>query len=219
MKRKSVGFRTRLRRWLEPSWTNKRRLFPAVDRPGQYFLQCLGGLCLVLFLFQAASGLILLLHYQPWDRQALASIYALESRGAWGWMIRRLHATGAGLLLLLAAGHMLRVVWTGAYKPPRQLNWVTGLALLGLVLASVLSGQVLAWDETGRRLAQALTSLPEVFPWAGTALAQWRRGGETAGQVALGRFYILHLLSPLAAIWGLRAHFKMVRRTGAAGPL
>ncbi len=177
------------RQWLEllrPSWSKRRRMFPAPTRPLHYLRGCLGGMALVVFAVQVLSGLALLAWYRPWSLGAGPGILELESSGVAGWMLHRLHAAGAELLLLLVVLHMLRVLWTGAFRPPREGNWLSGLLLAGLAFLGALSGNALA-------------------------------GG--GGRVAPGWLVALHLGLPLVIVLLLGLHFRMVRRTGLAGPL
>lgn len=146
---KPLGFETRpwpgrLLELLQPSWSKRRRRFPAPTRPIHYLRGCLGGLALVVFGAQVLSGLAMLAWFQPWSQGAGAGILGLESGGVPGWMLRRLHAAGGDLLLLLVLLHLLRVLWSGAFRPPREWNWLSGLGLAGLALVGALSGSALA---------------------------------------------------------------------------
>ncbi len=183
---KAKSLRERLLELIRPSWSKRRRLFPAPTRPLHYLRGCLGGLALVVFAAQVLSGLALLACYQPWSQGPGPGILGLESEGVMGWMLRRLHAVGAELLLLLVFLHLLRVLWTGAFHPPREWNWLSGLALAGLAFLGALSGNALA---------------------------------GAGGQASPVWLVALHLGLPGAMVLVMRLHFRMVRRTGVAGPL
>lgn len=183
---KARGVRGRLPELVSPSWSKRRRLFPAPTGPLSYLRGCLGGMALVVFAAQVLSGLAILAWFQPWSQGAGPGILGLESGGAPGWMLRRLHAGGAGLLLLLLLMHLVRVLWSGAFRPPREWNWLSGLGLAGLVFLAALSGKALAGPGL------------EASSW-------W--------------LVAMHLGLPFVVILILRIHFRMVRRTGVAGPL
>ena len=163
-------------------------------------LACLGGLGLVVLAVQMASGVFLLAHYQASPQQALLSLARLENQVPWGFWLRGLHRAGGDILLLLVLLHMIRVVWSGAFRPPRQGHWLTGLGLLLASLGAAASGRVLPWQEQGRQLAGWLTSGPPAAGW-------------------LTFCFVLHLALAGGIILLVWLHLRMVRRTGGAPPL
>lgn len=196
-----------------------RREVPAVTVWQQYLYQCFGGLALLMFALQVVSGLFLLAFYHPTADGAWTSLMHLDNQVAGGWILRRLHAIGGNMLVFFALMHMLRVLWTSAYKTPRELNWLSGVALLGCVLAAAASGQVLAWNLAGVELARLLTGLWQSVPWLGSYMVPWLRGGQDVGGATLGRFYALHLALPVVMMLFLKVHWTMIRRLGVARPL
>jgi quinol-cytochrome oxidoreductase complex cytochrome b subunit len=199
-----------------PLW---RRQVPAVTRWQEYFYRCFGGLALLMFVLQVVTGLLMLMFYHPTTDGAWSSLVHLDNQVAGGWVLRRLHAVGGNLLVFFALSHMVRVLWTSAYKAPRELNWMSGLALLACTLATAASGQVLAWNQAGVELARLLTGLWQGVPWIGGALVSLARGGQEVGGATLGRFFAMHLSLPVVMVLFLKLHWAMIRRIGAARPL
>ena len=190
----SEGFR---RRYLE-------RQVPAIVGWPQYFHRCLGGLCLLLLMMQLVSGLFLLLHYRPEPGQALASLMRMESQVWGGWALRRAHAVGGNLLLWGVSLHMLRVLWRGAYKDPRELHWLSGVVLWLVSLVMLFSGGLLPGTQAAW---QALAGLCQAL------------GMAPPGAQNLGLAYGLHLGLPWLMLLALWAHLAMVRCSGVAEPL
>jgi ubiquinol-cytochrome c reductase cytochrome b subunit len=199
-----------------PLW---RREVPALSAWQHYFYRCFGGLALLMFGLQIVTGLLLLIFYHPTADGAWSSLVHLDNQVIGGWVLRRLHAVGGNLLVFFTLMHMVRVLWTSAYKAPRELHWMSGLALLGCALATAASGQVLAWNQTGVELARLLTGLGQGVPLIGGALVSLARGGPEVGGPTLGRFFALHLSLPVAMLLFLKLHWVMIRRMGVAGPL
>jgi quinol-cytochrome oxidoreductase complex cytochrome b subunit len=196
-----------------------RRPVPALATWQQYFYQCFGGLAFLMFILQVVSGLILLAFYHPTADGAWTSLMHLDNQVAGGWILRRLHAVGGNLLVFFALMHLLRVLWISAYQAPRELNWLSGAALLALALAAASSGQVLVWNQAGRELARLLTGVWQSVPWLGPYLVACLRGGPEVDGVTLGRFFALHLALPAVMMLFFKMHWSMIRRAGVARPL
>jgi quinol-cytochrome oxidoreductase complex cytochrome b subunit len=195
------------------------REVPAITLWQHYFYRCFGGLALLMFSLQVVTGLFLLAYYQPTTQGAWTSLMHLDNQVAGGWILRRLHAVGGNMLVMFALLHMVRVLWNSAYKEPRELNWLSGLALLVCAMATAASGQVLAWNQSGIELANLLTGVWQSVPWIGGSLVSWIRGGEAVGGVTLGRFFAMHLALPVAMTLFLKLHWSMIRRLGVSRPL
>ena len=213
----------RLHDWLEARDAFRpalwRREVPAATAWQQYFYRCFGGLAFLMFCLQVITGLLLLVFYQPTIDSAWMSLVNLDNQVAGGWVLRRLHAVGGNMLVFFALMHLVRVLWTSAYKAPRELHWLSGILLLFCALVTAASGQVIAWNQTGVELARLLTGVWRGVPWLGDGLVEWARGGAEVGQATLGRFFALHLATPMLMMLFLRVHWAMIRRTGVSGPL
>ena len=178
---------------------------------------CLGGLSFLLFMVLGLSGAVLMFHYTP-TPQGAASFFAQEAGALpFAWFFRRLHFLAGQAMVITLILHMVRVLATGAYLPPRALNWLVGLILLALTLALDLSGYVLRWDEPTKAAATVVAGLIGEIPWLGGLLKRLLLGGDTLGDAALLRFYVLHCLGlPMLAFMAAMYHFWRIRRDGKA---
>jgi quinol-cytochrome oxidoreductase complex cytochrome b subunit len=181
---------------------------------------CLGGLSFVLFIIQVITGAFLMLFYVPHVDQAFSSIDSIDSGVAFGWFIRRIHIVASSMMVVTVTLHMIKVWLTGAYKPPRELHWVSGFVLLLFTLALCFSGYLLPWTQMSFWAATVVANAVEVLPFVGTTGAELMRGGDSIAQPTLIRFYGFHVaVLPGIMVLFLLGHFWMIRRTGIAEPL
>src|SRR5512137_470422 len=148
-----------------------------------------GGLAVFLSLVVGFTGILVTFYYVPTPEQAAKSVQELTFLVPFGWLMRNLHYWSAQLLVLVAALHLLRVVFTGAYLPPRRLNYLLGLSLLVLCLFLDFTGYVLRWDEGVHWALVAGTNLVRSIPLLGPGLYGWLVGGAQTGAATLVRFY------------------------------
>lgn len=182
---------------------------------GASWAYVLGSATLILFLVQLGTGLVLALYYSPSATDAWASVAYLERAVPSGALVRGIHHHAAGGMVVMAGLHMLQVVAYGAYKAPREGNWLTGMGLLGLVLAFALTGYLLPWDQTGYWATKVATSIAGTLPVVGGSLAAIAQGGNDYGNLTLTRFYALHvILLPLLMLGLIGAHMYFFRRHG-----
>jgi quinol-cytochrome oxidoreductase complex cytochrome b subunit len=173
---------------------------------------CLGGLAFTAFMILAASGLFLLFYYQPSPEKAFGSILFLESSVWGGRYVRSLHRLTSHAFLVLVFLHTLRVILTGAYRKPRELNWAIGFSLLLVAIFSAYTGYLLPMDQLSLWATQTGMELV-----AGTLL-----GGPVLGilvpdgvgqPLSLLRFYILHIvITPLLLLLLSFLHFYRIRK-------
>jgi ubiquinol-cytochrome c reductase cytochrome b subunit len=179
----------------------------------------LGSAALVALLVQFASGFALALAYAPTPDHAWESVKAIQTRLPAGALVRGLHHWGASAMVLFVALHMARTFVFGAYRRPRELNWLVGLALLLLVLGFGFTGYLLPWDEKAYWATVVGTKVPAALPIAGAAASRLMAGGPTVGAATLTRFYALHVvLLPLLTFAFVGVHLLLMRRHGHAGP-
>lgn len=179
---------------------------------------CLGGLAFSAFMLLAASGMLLLVYYQPTPERAYQSILFLESSVWGGLYLRSLHRVCSHALLILLFLHTLRVVLTGAYQRPRRLNWVIGMLLLFLCLFEGYTGYLLPMDQLAYWATQTGMELLLSAP-----LGEQIRGllvPDGIGQpLSLLRFYALHIVAvPLAVLLLSFLHFYRVRKNKGVLP-
>jgi menaquinol-cytochrome c reductase cytochrome b subunit len=127
---------------------------------------------------------------------------------------------GATAAVIMVSLHMLRVVLTGSYKKPRELNWIAGLFLLLLVAGFCFTGYLLPWDQKAYWATTVGVNMVATIPLIGGFLADALRGGSEVGSLTLVRFFVIHVMFlPAFLVIFLAAHFFMVRRQGISRPL
>lgn len=185
-----------------------------------YQLLCLGGIAFFLFIVQAVTGTLLAVYYRPAPGEAYASIQYIVTNVRLGWLIRQVHAWGANLMVLAVFLHLFNVYLRGAYKHPRELNWMAGVFLLFLTLTFGFTGFLLPWDSVAYWGSAVGTGVLGHVPFLGKFLLLLFRGEEAVGGATLSRFYALHvIILPWTITLFLAAHFLMVRRLGISDPL
>src|SRR5688572_27412298 len=182
---------------------------------------CLGGLSFFLFLGLTVTGVLLMFYYVPSVERAYTDIAALETNVRFGILMRNMHRWMAHGMVLTVLMHMMRVFYTGAYKPPREFNWVVGVVLLVLTLLLSFTGYLLPWDQLAIWAITVGTNMVGSAPILGEPNRFVLVGGFQVGQNALIRFYTLHVIGlPLLAAVFMTVHFWRIRRDGGlAKPL
>jgi len=175
----------------------------------------LGGISVLLFLVLAATGLLLTFFYIPTPDRAADSIQVITYQVPFGWLVRNLHYWAAQWMVIVVALHMLRVIFTGAYKLPRQTNYVIGIALLVGTLLLNFTGYVLRWDEGTHWALVVGTNLIKDIPLIGNTLYQIIVGGTQINAATTVRFYGWHLFGlTIPALILIAWHSFKVRRDG-----
>jgi quinol---cytochrome c reductase cytochrome b subunit, bacillus type len=182
---------------------------------------CLGGLSFFLFLGLTVTGVLLMFYYVPSVERAYTDIASLETNVRYGSLMRNMHRWMAHGMVLTVLLHMMRVFYTGAYKPPREFNWVVGVILLILTLLLSFTGYLLPWDQLALWAITVGTNMVGSAPVLGDSVVFVMRGGFEVGPNALIRFYTLHVIGlPLVAAIFMAVHFWRIRRDGGmARPL
>ena len=193
-----------------------RHLFPRVVRQGNLKLTytfCLGGLAFTAFFLLIASGLMLMCYYQPAPEHAFESILLLESAVSGGGYVRSLHRLASHALLVLIGLHTLRVILTGAYRRPRELNWVIGFILLGLAVLAAYSGTLLPMDQPALWATQTGMQLLKSIPLVGEWLYRLLVPDGVGEPLSLLRFYVLHaVIVPVTLLLLCFLHFYRIRQ-------
>jgi quinol-cytochrome oxidoreductase complex cytochrome b subunit len=175
----------------------------------------LGGISVLLFLVLAVTGLLLTFFYIPTPDQAASSIQVITYQVPFGWLVRNLHYWSAQAMVIVVALHMLRVIFTGAYKRPRRTNYVIGIALLVGTLLLDFTGYVLRWDDGTHWALVVGTNLIKDIPAIGPVLYQIVVGGTQIGDATTVRFYGWHLFGlTIPAFILIVWHGFKVRRDG-----
>jgi menaquinol-cytochrome c reductase cytochrome b subunit len=181
---------------------------------------CFGGITFFLFLMLAASGYFMTIYYVPSPNQAYQTVDYITHEVSLGYVVRGVHYWAANLMIVTALLHMIRVFIYGAYKKPRELNWITGVLLLLLVLAFGFTGYLLPWDQKAFWATNVGTSIVGTVPFVGEYVMKIVRGGTELGALTLLRFYSLHVIFlPMVSAILLLGHFFMIRKHGVSTPL
>ena len=183
------------------------------------WMQTLGSATLTAFIVQAVTGVILAMYYRPDPKTAYASIQHITNDVTLGWLVRGMHKWGASVFIILMFFHMGRVFLFGAYKYPRELNWIVGVMLLVIGMLEGFTGYLLPWDQTSYWATVVGINLNGTAPFLGPFLAQFLRSGAEIGPDTLSRFYSMHMLLIPGAIIGLIGlHLYLVVRLGVTSP-
>ena len=182
---------------------------------------CLGGLSFFLFILLTITGIFLMFYYRPTSPQAFNDIAALSTDVAFGQLVRNMHRWGAHLMVLVVFLHMSRVFYHGAYKPPREFNWVVGVILLLLTLLLSFTGYLLPWDQLALWAVTVGSNMAAYTPVFGEQVTFALVGGVQITADTLLRWYVLHVLFlPFIIVIFMAVHFWRVRKDGGiSGPL
>ena len=193
---------------IQPVRVSKRALQPS-------YTMGLGLISLFLFLILTATGVLLMFYYVPSTTQAYGRMLDLRSSVAFGIILRNMHRWAAHGMVAVVFLHMCRVFLTGSYKPPREFNWLIGVALFLLTLFSSFTGYLLPWDQLAFWAITVGTSIAGYAPLIGKSLRFLLLGDSTVGQEALLRFYVLHVVVlPVVLVLFVAIHFWRIRKDG-----
>jgi quinol-cytochrome oxidoreductase complex cytochrome b subunit len=193
-------------------------LFRKVPGDTNWF-HTLGSATLTAFIVQALTGVILAMYYKPDPDKAYASIQHITNEVTLGWLVRGMHRWGASVFVILMFFHMARVFLFGAYKYPRELNWIVGVLLLALGMFEGFTGYLLPWDNTAYWATVVGININGTAPFLGPFISSILRGGSEIGSDTLARWYSLHMLALPGALIGLIVlHLYLVVRLGVSSP-
>jgi menaquinol-cytochrome c reductase cytochrome b subunit len=186
---------------------------------GTNWFYTLGSATLFAFVVQAVTGVFLAMYYTPSPTQAYGSITHINNDVWLGQFVHGMHKWGASVMIILIFVHMARTFFFGAYKYPRELNWVIGVVLLILTLVMGLTGYLLPFDQRSFWATIVANNITGSGPVMGPYLADFLRGGPEIGAITLSRFYALHMLIiPGAIIALIGAHLYLVVKLGTTAP-
>lgn len=210
--------------WVDERYNISEPLTKILAKPVPKFAlkwyYCLGGITAFLFVVQGLTGIMLAFYYKPTPEAAYASIQYIESQVTFGAAFRMIHHWAANGMIVMCIAHMLRVFIMGAYKPPRELNWMSGILLLCLTLAFGFTGYLLPWDQRAYWATTVGSEIAGSFPVIGDLALIFLRVGWDVSGATLSRFYALHIIAiPLITVGSMVVHFLMIRRQGIMKPL
>jgi len=179
----------------------------------------MGGVTLFLFVVQVFSGILLLFYYQPGVDTSYESVRFLMTKVEFGWLFRSVHSWSANLMVFFIFVHMFSTFFTGSFRKPRELTWVSGFILLSLALGFGFSGYLLPWNELAFFATKVGTDIAGAVPVIGDIVRTVLRGGEDVTGGTLLRFYAFHV-AMLPAIFTvvLAVHLVLIQRQGMHDP-
>jgi menaquinol-cytochrome c reductase cytochrome b subunit len=194
-----------------------------LDHPvpkGVNFTFCFGGVTFLLYALLAVTGITMLFFYVPSVDHAFSTVEYITFDLTGGNLVRSIHHWSANLMIVFIFVHMIRVYVYGAYKNPREFNWITGVFLFGIVLAFGFTGYLLPWDQKAYWATKVGVLMPESVPVIGGFISKFLMGGDNIGSLTLSRFFALHVaILPIVTVLFLVGHFWMIRKLGIARPL
>ena len=208
-------------------WVDERTSLTGVGRwlmfrkipKGTNWFYTLGSATLFAFLNQAVTGVFLAMYYDPSPTRAYESTRYITNEAFLGELVRGMHKWGATVMTVLIFLHMARTFFFGAYKYPRELNWVIGVVLVILTFVMGLTGYLLPFDQRSYWATIVASNITASGPFVGPYLADFLRGGPDFGATTLARFYSIHMLlvpGLMAALIG--AHLYLVAKHGTTAP-
>ena len=212
-------------KWFEERFRVKELIISIVKHPAPENvisnpLYCLGGTAFLCFLILAVSGIFLAMYYKPTPAEAYKSVEHIMTIVPMGSLIRSIHHWAANMMIAAVMLHMIRVYFMGAYKKPRELNWVVGILLLLITTTFGFSGYLLPWDQLAYWATKIGTGIAAAIPVFGEYISLILVGGNDLGAETLTRFFAIHvLILPAAILTLLGLHFMMVRIQGISGRL
>jgi quinol-cytochrome oxidoreductase complex cytochrome b subunit len=178
-----------------------------------------GGMALFLFVVQVFTGVLLLLYYRPTADAAFESVKFIVGEVEFGWLIRNVHSWSANLMVLVLFIHMFSTFMMKAYRKPRELTWMTGVALLGLTLGFGFTGYLLPWNELAFFATKVGTEITTEVPLVGEQLLLFLRGGPEVTGATLTRLFGFHVaVLPMVTTAILIVHLLLVQKQGMSRP-
>ncbi len=205
-------------KWLEDRFGYRELFNKFMDEPvegGAKWSYVFGSALVIVFVFQVVSGVILATCYSASATDAWGSVYYIQHKVTCGWFIRGMHNIGSSAMIVLAVLHMAQTLIFGAYRKPRELNWISGVFMLFIVLGFGLTGYLLPWDQKGYWATQVATSIMGLSPGIGDFLKGVVQGGNDYGNLTLTRFYSYHVFFlPAGLMTFMAIHIYLFRKHG-----
>src|ERR1700676_4526320 len=210
------------------AWLNRRTGLDALLRTALYepipggarLAYVFGSALLFIFISQVITGVFLALYYVPSADHAHTTVAYITKAVTAGSFLRSLHAYGASAIVVVLFLHLSQTYIYGAYKGRRELLWLSGCVLFGLVLAMAFTGYLLPWDQRAYFATAVGTNAVGEVPWIGESIQRLMRGGTEMGPLTISRFFVAHVFFVPACIFALVAgHIFLFRKAGAAGPV
>lgn len=207
-------------RWLgERLPVSGRQLRELTNEPVPYHLKrwwfALGGTPAYLFIIQIATGILLAFYYEASPSRAFESVEFITREASYGWFVRSIHKWGATLMVAAVILHQIRVFFTGAYRRPREINWMVGMCLLICTLLTGFTGYSLVYEQLSFWGATVGANITDTIPVVGPILKSLMLGGAAYNERTLSRFYVLHAaILPVTLVLLVAVHITIIRLQG-----
>ena len=166
------------------------------------YLWSFGALLTICLIVMILSGIFLAMYYTPHVDMAFESTERIMRDVSFGWLIRYIHSNGASFFFIVVYIHMIRSMYYGSYKNPRELNWILGVAIYLIMMLTSFLGYTLPWGQMSYWAATVITNLFSAIPIVGEGIKTWLLGDYTVGNATLNRFFALHYVLPFV-IFGI----------------
>ncbi len=216
-------FRNPVIRWVDerlPVFTLMTKEYGAFPSPRNFnYFWNFGAIALFMLVAMIATGIVLAMNYTPHATLAFDSVERLTRDVNYGWLVRAIHANGASFFFIAVYIHILRGIYYGSYKKPRELLWILGVVILLLMMATAFMGYVLPWGQMSFWGATVITSLFSAIPVVGESVVHWLWGGFAVDNPTLNRFFALHYLLPFVIFAVVFLHVAALHISGSNNPL
>ena len=209
-----------LRRWLgERLPVTGRQFRELTNEPVPYHLKrwwfALGGTPAYLFIVQIFTGILLAFYYEASPSTAYESVEYITREVSLGWYIRSVHKWAATLMIVAVILHQIRVFFTGAYRKPREINWIVGMCLLFCTLMTGFTGYSLVYEQLSFWGATVGANITDTIPLVGGFLKRMMLAGDSYNQSTLSRFFVLHAaILPVTIVFLITLHITIIRLQG-----
>lgn len=200
-------------------------IFTFIEHLGEYrapknlsYLWNLGSIAGIGLLIQIITGIVLAMNYTPQVSMAFTSVEHITRDVNYGWLIRNIHAVGASMFFAAIYIHMMRGIYYGSYKSPRELLWFLGIIIFLTTMATAFMGYVLPWGQMSFWGATVITNLFSAFPVIGESIVYWLWGGFAVDNPTLNRFFALHYLLPFLIVGLVMLHLVALHKHGSNNP-
>ncbi len=200
-------------------------IFSAIKHMGEYqtprnlsYMWSFGSLAGIALLIQIITGIFLAMHYTPHVDHAFESVENIMRNVNYGWLIRYIHAVGASMFFVVVYIHIIRGLYYGSYKSPRELVWFFGIAIFLTMMATAFMGYVLPWGQMSFWGATVITNLFSAIPVVGESIVTWLWGGFAVDNPTLNRFFALHYLLPFVIVGIVIIHIAALHHHGSNNP-
>ncbi len=215
------GKRNKIIEWID----YRLPIFKSLEHLAEYrtpknlsYLWNLGSIAGIGLVIQIITGIILAMHYTPEVHHAFNSVEHIMRDVNGGWLIRNIHAVGASMFFFAIYIHIMRGIYYGSYKYPRELLWFIGIIIFLATMATAFMGYVLPWGQMSFWGATVITNLFSAFPAIGESIVQWLWGGFSVDNPTLNRFFALHYLLPFVIVGLVMLHLVALHKHGSNNP-